>query len=78
MEQRWQRWLGEEKREIEDQGRSGMGLLLTHTYRTRPVGIPGMSGICGLAIFVLKIHSLDSNPLLYYYLVQKVYNLDPN
>ena len=40
--------------------------------------IPDTSGICGLTVFVPKIHSLDSNPLLYYYSVQKVYNLDPN
>ena len=29
------------------------------------------SGIYGLAVFVPKIHSLDSNPLLCYYSVQK-------
>ena len=33
--------------------------------------IPDTSGICGLTVFVPKIHSLDSNPLLCYYLVQK-------
>ena len=33
--------------------------------------IPDTSDICGLAIFVPKIHSLDSNPLLCYYSVQK-------
>ena len=36
--------------------------------------IPDTSGICGLTVFVPKIHSLDSNPFLYYYSVQKVYN----
>ena len=35
MEDVWRRWLGGEKRE--DQGRRGMGLLLTRAYRTRPV-----------------------------------------
>ena len=33
--------------------------------------IPDTSGICGLTVFVPKIHSLDSNPLLCYYSVQK-------
>ena len=33
--------------------------------------IPDTSGICGLAVFAPKIHSLDSNPLLCYYSVQK-------
>ena len=55
--------------------------------RIRVEGVPAViivplildtSGICGLAVFVPKIHSLDSNPLLCYYSVQKVYNLDPN
>ena len=46
-------------------------VLLTRAYRTRPIGIPDTSGICRLADFVPKIHSLDSNPLLYYYSVQK-------
>ena len=36
--------------------------------------IPDTSGIYGLTIFVPKIHSLDSNPFLYHYSVQKVYN----
>ena len=46
-------------------------VLLTRAYQTRPVGIQDTSGICGLAVFVPKIHSLDSNPLLCYYSVQK-------
>ena len=46
-------------------------VLLTRAYRTCPVGTPDMSGICELAVFVPKIYSLDSNPLLYYYSVQK-------
>ena len=33
--------------------------------------IPDTSGICGLAVFVPKIYSLDSKPLLCYSLVQK-------
>ena len=37
VEQRWWRRLGGEKREIEDQGRRGTGLLLTRAYQTCPV-----------------------------------------
>ena len=40
--------------------------------------IPDTSGICGLAVFVLKIHSLDSNPLLNHFLIQNMSVLDLN
>ena len=71
MEQRWRRWLGGEKREKEDQGRRGTGLLLTRAYRTCSVAIPDTSGIYGLAVFVPKIILLIPKPLLCHYLVQK-------
>ena len=62
----------EEGKETERSRAEGVcSVLLTHAHRTRSIGIPDMSGICGLAVFVPKIHSLDSNPLLYYYSVQK-------
>ena len=65
VEQRWLRQLGGDKREIEDLVRRGTSRFITPLY------ILDTFGICGLAVFVSKIHSLDSNPLLYYHLVQK-------
>jgi len=40
--------------------------------------IPDTSGICGLAVFVHKNHSLDFNPLHYHFLIQNMSVLDPN
>ena len=58
-------------------GRRGMSGFIVSLIPDTSGIIPDTSGIHGLAQFIPKC-SLSSNPLFCYFLVQKVYNLDPN